>query len=362
VRVVLDGSVVYESQGAGYKYFQGMLPRLRNQPDLQLDLIPSPTGLLDGLGKSFGARALRKARAVFWRWRAASQGPSLFHSYYYTRSPVRDWPELQVVHDLISERFSPRDPFCAQKRTCIESATHLLAVSENTKRDLSEFYGIAPHKIDVVPQAIDAAYFAQSVAPQALRQTLDKYRLDRPYFLQVGGRMHHKNFARALEAFALARLGGDYLLVCAGEWLSPEEQALIAKLNLRDSIRHAHWPVESELRNLYRQAKGLIYPSLYEGFGIPPLEAMASGIPVAASRVASIPEVCGEAAAYFDPTDPADIARAWTSLTDRETARALVARGPSRLRLFDWDRVAEATLDIYRRLWGHPAQKLAAAR
>lgn len=362
MRVVLDGSVVYESQGAGFKYFQGMLPRLRACLDLELDLIPSPTGLLDDFGRGIWARATRKARAVFWRWQAASTGPALFHSYYYTRSPVKNWPELQVVHDLITERFSPEAPFCRQKRNCIQSATHLLAVSENTKRDLSEIYGISARKIDVVPQAIDAAYFAQPIAPESLRHTREKYHLDRPYFLQVGGRMHHKNFARLLEAFALTRLDRDYLLVCAGELISPEEKALIAKLNLGESVRHAHWPRESELRNLYREAKGLVYPSLYEGFGIPPLEAMASGIPVAASKVASIPEVCGDAAAYFDPANPADMARAWSSLTESAIAQALVARGPSRLRLFTWDRAAHGTIEVYRRLWGEPTQMLAAAR
>ena len=364
----MDGSVVYERQGAGYKYFQGIVPRLREQRNVQLEVMPSPTGLLDNLtgnsakrhsghgGRRFWDRVQRKSSALFWRWKAAASGPAVFHSYFYTRSPARRWPELQVIHDLISEIFeadhqTPFDhEFRARKRACIERASRLIAVSENTKQDLCRVYGLNPALVTVVPQAIQASYF-QFEAPAAERlATRTKYGIDRPYFLQVGGRMRHKNFARLLEAFASSRLASELLLVCAGEIISAEESALIVKWGLQNAIRPVRWPSEEELRNLFRDAKGLVYPSLYEGFGIPPLEAMASGIPVAASKLSSVPEVCGEAALYFDPLDPGAMAKAMASLLDEKTAQALVACGNERVALFSWERAAKETAAIYRQL------------
>lgn len=364
MRVVLDGSVVYDSKGAAFKYFQGLLPRLLQQTDLSLEVLPSPTGVLDGLigrgerRQDLWARVQRKAGAVLRRWRMASGPPALFHSYYYTQAPAKQWPALQLVHDLIPEKFeqdfqSPADrEFRRRKKLCFESASHFIAVSENTRQDLCQLFGIAPERVDVVPQGVDAAYFAADISAEEKRQTLAQYGIDRPYFLQVGGRMHHKNFARALEAFAMGGFAKEMLFVCAGEWISPEERSLIASWGIKDSIRHAHWPTEARLRVLFREARGLIYPSLYEGFGVPPLEAMASSTPVAASRVASIPEVCGDAVAYFDPMNPRQIARAMESLCDNRTARELVEKGRARVRLFTWDRVAAETAAVYRKLLG----------
>jgi glycosyltransferase involved in cell wall biosynthesis len=367
VRVILDGSVVYDRSGAAYKWFAHVVPLLGTSFDVRL--LPAPTGVLDflmpaaparrrhpiaqwipdGAVRRWLSRQLQRARAKR-RFEAAgvAEGDAVFQSWFYTHPPTDSVTQLQTVHDMIPERFPEAFTeahdfeFRKRKLKCIREAARIIAVSENTKRDLMQLAGVAADRIDVVPQGVDLEFFGAA--------DVGKAGLNRPYFLQVGGRMKHKNFLRLLEAFAHGKFARDYLLVCAGEWLQPDEKALMAKLGIEHAVRHVHWPDEDKLRSLMRDAAALAYPSSYEGFGMPPLEAMACGTPVCVANVSSMPEVCGEAAEYFDPTNPADLARAMARALEPAHAKRLREAGRARAALFPWSRTARETLATYRRI------------
>lgn len=368
MRIILDGSVCYEPQSASYKYFSQMLPRLGAHPDLQLEWIPSPTGILNPpavvetrpslfpSGRFFPngpiKRSLSRLRTTIDDWRARIREarrlePAVFHSFYYSTSPSPRVKNVVMVLDLILEKFSPRDGSAEDERMrrmkgfAISNAARRIAISTRTRDDLIEHYSLRPDQIDVIPLAVDTGFFA---APD-----FDAPRTGSPYLLQVGGRMNHKNFDRLLLAFRNRGLARDYRLVCAGEPWSNEERDRLRRLGLADGVTLVRKPSELALRDLYRNAAALIYPSLYEGFGLPPLEALACGTPVAASDVASIPEVVGDVAVRFDPSDPEAIADGIEEVLRPETQLRLRRLGPERARSFSWARTAELTVQCYRK-------------
>ncbi len=369
--VVLDGSVCFDRFGACYHYYTQMVPRLvaRGQ---RVSVTPSPTDALSAL-QGAGAEVVTnlvpsatwlpagrlRRRLSAWkknfetrRWtRKFSGGETpIFQSFYYGLPPSRDFHYLAMVLDLIPERFAADhvgEPFATlrrQKAECIARADRILTISNKTREDLRELFDVASDKIDVVPLAIDPDPFRNGAAPA---------RPERPFFLQVGGRQKHKNFDRLLKAFALFSRRDAMDLVCAGEVWEPEEVDQIQRLGLTDRVRLVRKPSTQELIGLYRTAEALIYPSLYEGFGLPPLEAMAAGTPVAASWGGSIPEVVGEAARLFDPTAVESIADALEALREPRVLSALRAAGDRRVKLFTWDRTADETIAVYQRLLAH---------
>lgn len=374
MKVILDASQVYHTNEHGYKYFKAMLPRLRAHPELTLEIIPSPVGLVgeapaptaaakrlipQGQLRSWLGARKRQMAKLLWRMRREDVHGTLFHSTYYTLPPVPEMALLTTMHDLIAEKFAgepgfPRDAsFLLRKERCVRQAKHLLAVSETTKRDLCAWYGVPPNRTSVVPMGADVDFFSAPHSPgdeQALRERLG---LGRPYVLQVGGRLHHKNFPRLVEAWAASPLRRDMTLVAAGEPLEDAERELLARFGVATDVVNVVRPDEGTLRLLYRCAAMLVYPSLYEGFGIPPIEAMASGTPVAAARAGSIPEVCGDAARFFDPRSPSEIAAALEALADPKEADAFRARGTARARNFSWDVTAEGTFQVYLKLLTH---------
>lgn len=368
--VVLDGSVCFDRFGACYHYYTQMVPRLVARGH-RVTLTPSPTDALAELQEAGGeiarniipsatwlpAGALRRQLSAWkkafedrrWSRRLAGAEKPIFQSFYYGLPPSRDFRLLGMVLDLIPERFAAEhagesfDSLRRKKAECIARAERILTISHKTRDDLRELFDVPPEKIDVVPLAIDPIPYRCGEMPA---------RPERPYFLQVGGRQKHKNFDRLLKAFALFSKRDAMDLVCAGENWEPDEVDQIRRFGLTERVRLVHKPSTAELIRLYQMAEALIYPSLYEGFGLPPLEAMAAGTPVAASWGGSIPEVVGEAARLFDPTAVESIVDALEAMRDPRVLQALRQAGDRRVRLFHWDRTADETVAVYRRLIG----------
>ncbi len=366
--VVLDGSVCFDRFGACFQYYSQMAPRLVAQGH-SVTLTPSPTDALSEL-KTGGAQVAQtvvpsaawlpagRFRSLLSAWKrqfedrrwtrrlAAGEKP-IFQSFYYGLPPSQDFHLLGMVLDLIPERFAQEhrgpafDALRRRKAECISRATRLLAISTKTRDDLHALFDIPLDRIDVVPLAIDPAPFRAGDKPTPA---------ERPFFLQVGGRQRHKNFERLLKAFALFSQRDSMDLVCAGEEWEPEERDQIRRLGLSARVRLVHRPTTAQLIGLYRTAEALVYPSLYEGFGLPPLEAMAAGTPVAASWGGSIPEVVGEAARLFDPQAVESIADALEAMREPRVLQALREAGERRVALFNWDRTADATAAVYRHI------------
>lgn len=275
----------------------------------------------------------------------------IFHPTYYDAYFLRflnDKPFILSVYDMTPERtgqgLSVWERLATRKASLIKKATRIIAISENTKRDIVELCGTDPNKIDVVPLATSLTVDDTDSGPG---RELD---LPQDYVLYVGSRHSYKNFTGLVEAISpLLRSHPGLSLLCAGGGtFSPTENGLIKRLGIESKVVHVPFANDAALAQLYSGATVFVFPSKYEGFGIPVLEAFACNCPVATSNQASLPEVAGDAAILFDPSDKADMSQAIGSLLDNEMQRERLRQaGKTRLELFTWKKTAERTLRSY---------------
>jgi glycosyltransferase involved in cell wall biosynthesis len=294
-----------------------------------------------------GNRALLKACPSFFR------SPDLVHETYYTDRPANLGGRALVVtvFDMIHERmrssFHPRDATPQRKRSAICRADHLIAISHSTKHDLCELFDVTPDKVSVVHLGFD-------VLPSVGRTISSP--TGRPFLLYVGQRQGYKNFHGLLRAVGAApdlRSTHD-ILAFGGPPLDSAERLVAIEAGLRTDGLHFMSGDDAVLSACYRSAVAFIYPSLYEGFGLPPLEAMACECPVVSSNTSSMPEVIGEAAEFFDPNDTDSILHAIrTVVSDPRRQQQLVQAGLQRLKGFSWEKCAAETAAAYQLALAH---------
>lgn len=264
------------------------------------------------------------------------ESPWIFHF-------LHDNPIVITVHDMIPELTNDsRSRVCA-RRKCIEKADAIICVSENTRRDLLDIYPhINKEKVFVVYHGSDSQHASLSeVMPD-------------DYILFVGNRGIYKNFNFALTAIAPILKSWQLRLVCTGHDLDESERALVASLGLEGKVDSAGFVSDSRLNELYRGARLFLFPSKYEGFGIPILESWANGCPLCLSNTSCFPEIAGDAASYFDPENAESIRAAVERiLNDENYRRAIIERGHTRVAQFSWDIAAEKTLEVYRWVINH---------
>ena len=273
----------------------------------------------------------------------------IYHTMLYRAQPLARRRRLVVTHhDCTHERFPNMFHNTAfimkKKRKLFLAADAIVCVSESSRRDLLHFYDVPEEKTYVVHHG-----FSPLPVPP-LAELNGQWNL--PYLLYVGSRSEYKNFPLLLKAFSRSGLAAAYrLVVVGGGPFTAEEHANIEALGIAQQVTLIAKADEATLANAYRHAALFVYPSLYEGFGFPPLEAMSLGCPVLVHRTSSLPEVCGDAAFYFDHPDADDLARALVSALDDSAGRAVKRQlGEQRIRLFDWSLAAANTLNIYRML------------
>ena len=229
-------------------------------------------------------------------------------------------------------------------------AQRLIAHSRSARAEIAEDFGIEPSRIDVVPHGPGRTTAAPTAEPE-LRARLSLG--DGPVVLSVSALLAHKNLPPLLDAMAIVRRGvpGASLVVPANRTpLQAQLEAQAHRLQISEAVVFPGWLPSEDLEGLYRLAACFVFPSLREGFGLPVLEAMRRGVPVACSNASAVPEVAGDAALLFDPDRPDEIAAAILAVfLDRALAERLAARGRARAELFSWDRAAEETLAVYER-------------
>ena len=286
----------------------------------------------------------------------------LFHSPDFVLPPVRRAQTLLTVHDLSFIRWpecsSPPllEYLMAAVPRSVARADRILADSECTRQDLVELLDVPAERIDVVYAGVEERFRPQ--ADKAVDAVKARYGIERPYVLGLGTLQPRKNFARLIEAFALARerAGIPHALVIGGGegWLSRGIHETIDRLGLREDVRLIGFVDDQDLPALYTGADLFAFPSLYEGFGIPVLEAMGCQTPVVTSRASSLPEVAGEAALLIDPTDVEELADALVrGLGDSELRDRMVLAGKGQVDRFSWRAAAQSLLQVYRMMGGH---------
>jgi len=277
-------------------------------------------------------------------------------------------PTLLTCHDLVPFHPEFDDPSYVSRRRAVDRifyrrlnagllrANRIVAVSDFTRKELIG-RGVRADTIDVVPMGVDLD--AYRPRPEAETKTvLAKYGIpaDRPRLLYVGTEHPRKNLAGLFRAFARLQGRTDAVLVKVGSPRAPQHaelERLASSLGITARVVSVESVAEPDMPALYAAAHALVLPSFYEGFGLPPLEAMACGTPVAVSRAASLPELVGEAGMYFDPRDEEDLADALLRILGSEDLRAdLARRGRERARAYGWERTIEALVRSYERLAG----------
>lgn len=292
-------------------------------------------------------RKITSAAAMkFWQ-------PAVVHETYYSDFNIAPaaCPKVVTVHDMIYEKYPQqftRDlPFIATRKKAILRADHIICVSEHTRQDLIQLFQLDPAKTSVVYHGTDRLPVMDHGVPADI--------VGSPYLLYVGQRSGYKNFNGFLQAVAgSTALRQDFkIVVFGGPLWNAEETLLISQLGFHPGRIIQMGGADSVLHSLYCHASAFVYPSFYEGFGFPPLEAMARNCPVVASHSSCLPEVLGPAAAYFPPEDPLAMAAAIESVVYCDETMALLrSHGQQQIKKYSWEQCAAQTLSVYQKMAG----------
>ncbi|HEY4229389.1 MAG TPA: glycosyltransferase family 1 protein, partial [Thermoanaerobaculia bacterium] len=298
-------------------------------------------------------------------WRLMRDRLDLFHATHYVVPPLYRTRAVVTIHDIIHvlyPQFLPNRAALLYARVMIgralRRADRIITVSFNSKRDLVDYFGISPARIDVIYNGV-AKRFREDVTPEEKDRVATKYGLPRPYLLFLGGEKPHKNVRNVLRAFAEASRESalPHALVLAGPMPANKSrvEALIEGLDLSTRVSRPGIVPEEDLPGLFGGSEAFLYPTLYEGFGLPVVEAMACGVPVLTSSTSALQEIAGGYSLLVDPMDVSAIAKGISEIaTNAERRAELVALGRRRAADFSWDRAAAQTLKVYAEALGGP--------
>lgn len=305
-----------------------------------INVIPYKTG-----------RILNYGNQILGNLIASKIGTDVVHESYYSAKPTLNKKckvRILTVYDMIHEKFANDFTYdhltSLNKRAAVDRADHIICISQNTKNDLCEIFNVNPDKVSVTHLALDKNKNIESNFYQ---------KREKPYLLYVGGRWGYKNFTSFIEAVSLdnnLKEEFDVIAFGGGEF-TKNEKDLIKNLGFRNNSFYQIEGDDNLLNFYYKNATAFIYPSMYEGFGLPPLEAMALNCPVVCSNSSSIPEVVGDAGQYFEPLDIESQLEAIRKVVfDTSNRNLLINEGIKRLANFSWDKCASETKEIYNKV------------
>jgi glycosyltransferase involved in cell wall biosynthesis len=317
------------------------------------DYQPKTAGLMVGMNGLISRHKLRQ-----WH-------PDLVHETFFSkiRSAPQKTPIVLTVFDMIGELGGGLDGQNlsnqalasmrqSDKYAAVVRADHVICISEHTRKDLITLFDTPENKVSVVYLGCDGLPFGKKPEVELL-EDVESLNEERPFLLYVGLRGGYKNFTALLQAIALStKLKNSFdLIAFGGGALTMMELEQIKALGFKPNQIKQFGGDDHALAALYQKASALVYPSTYEGFGLPPIEAMSIKCPVVCSHTSSIPEVVGEAGEYFDPRQPESMALAIENVVfSRERTEALITKGIERAKYFTWDRCAEKHLSVYQSL------------
>jgi glycosyltransferase involved in cell wall biosynthesis len=365
MRIAINTLAMKRKLYGGGNYIKNLvrsLSRLDGENEYLLLASPENVCHLEDLGVRFQIAMGPSNRLLRLPWeqtvlplKLKQKGIDVYHGPAFVAPLFKTCGQVVSVHDmtfhLVPEQHSwhKRIYFQAMIPAMVRGSERVIAVSESTKRDILSLVPVPENKICVTHLGVDSRF--QPVSDQEKLAALRvKHRLRRQFILFVGVIEPRKNIAALVNAYAAASLADQFDLVLAGSlgWDYSGLLEQVANSGLKDRIRIIGYVDDEDLPTLYSAAEVFVYPSLYEGFGLPPLEAMACGVPVITSSISSMPEIVGDAAILVNPRDVAAIASALLKLLSNAELREQHAlRGRERARLFTWDRMAQKTLEVY---------------
>jgi glycosyltransferase involved in cell wall biosynthesis len=277
-------------------------------------------------------------------------GPSFMLPVFKPCKSVITVHDLTFVHYPQGFNFSTRLYYKLFFRRSLENADMIIADSEATKKDLMQIYNIPVNKIQTIYLGVDEI-FKNVTDKKKIKEVKRKYSLPEKYFLFVGLLSPRKNVRRALKAFAQLHTEHKFVIVGNKGWLYEPIFKLIEDLNLKERVIFTKYADSEDLPAIYSCAEALIFPSLYEGFGLPIVEAMACGCPVITSNISSMPEVAGDAAILINPYNVEEIKNAMnTIMINKKVRMDLIKKGYENIKRFSWQKMAEKTVKVYERL------------
>jgi glycosyltransferase involved in cell wall biosynthesis len=371
MRIGIDVRRMYEFGMATYiRNVVRTLGRIDQQNEYVLVGSPARFDMLGPLPPNFRFLPLQKPETSFANYLEMhrvfhAQAPDLIH---VPNTPYRPLfsrtPFVVTVHDLLDYMYRSRTNNVLRRsvhsyltREVMQHAARIFAVSQFTKRDVSRYFQVDPGKIEVVYNALDERFTRGHATPQEQAIVRGRYQIDAPFILYAGRISPHKNVARIIEAFSalkaeLAKEGAfpDLKLIIIGDEVSknPDIRRAVIRSGIQHDVRFLGFVPIDTLRVFYDMAKVFLFPSLYEGFGLPPLEAMAHGTPVVASNSSSLPEVVGNAAVQVNPENIFEISRALLRvLTDQPLRERMKAAGVEQAKQFSWETSVRRMLEVY---------------
>ena len=283
--------------------------------------------------------------------------PDIFFSLSPSLPPCCPGPAVCIIYDLTpltlqhAHRLDFKVRFKLQAADAVKRSDRLITISQDAKNEIISYFGVNPDKISIVYPGFDSSLFKPEPDSEKIRRTLRKYGIEGPYLLYIGTLEPKKNITRLIEAFCRLKKdrGIDHKLVIAGKraWKDSEIFDKIRRSGCESNIVFTGYVPQGELPTLINGADVFVFPSLHEGFGMPPLEAMACGTPVIVSNTSSLPEVVGDAAVTIDPYSTDAIADAiYRVSSDKDLRAQMRAKGLERARLFSWEKTARQTLQV----------------
>ncbi len=372
--VVVDG-IVYRIQHTGgvSRTYSEILPRMcRLDPSLRISLLleadlqqSAPTHpqifhcAIPPLERYFRPGRLWKKitpqlKNMVRRRRIGDGRGKIWHSTLFSLPGRWNGSQVVMVYDLIHELFPDvfpgpqNDAFRAQKRHAVKTADAVLCISQTTSDDLQRLYGISDDRIRIIPLAC-SDIFRLETPPRA-------FGAGEPFLLYVGGRAGYKNFERLLDAYKRWPARREVKLAVVTYSWRPQELERLEASGLSSHVIMMSHVSDRELSALYRGAVALVHTSLYEGFGLPLLEAMASGCPIVASRIPTTVEIAGDCPIYFDPADSESLINALDIALAEQHHSKRRLQGMASADRYSWDDTATRILEVYYELWGRPVK------
>lgn len=367
MNIIIDG-IVYSFQKAGgiSRLFSEILPRMCDDDKrIRFQLLlnhkhiqPLPRHEQISYQQTYKVDPFLRPARLWQPYRTAfkeelnsrligDSGGKIWHSTYYTVPKKWKGPVVITAYDMIHERYKEscfsnlrEEEVRKNKREAVSLADRIISISHATKEDLKNILGVSDEKIQVIHLACSPV-FQKKTSEQPMKK---------PFILYVGDRPKYKNFASLLHAFSLWSKNGEVELVVVGADWSEEETKRIAGLKLSGKVRLFPFPDDSVLRDLYNQALAFVYPSLYEGFGIPLLEAMSCACPVIASRIPSTVEVAGDVPIYHEPGNWEQLLSNLDQAYQESKSPERILSGLDRAKQFSWELTAQQTAELYRDL------------